>query len=205
MAVRRWVEIGHDTLPVRNPLDSEPQRYEAFLRFFSRDHDRVLAYIQSLLPHRADAEDVFQRCSVLLWRKFDDFDQEREFLPWACGVAFYEVRNFRRVAMRDRLQFDEKLMDQLAERRHGTLRQIDDKLDALRECMNGLKTEDRELLHAAYHDGSTISEVAESTGRALQTLYNRLSILRSGLLKCVQRKLETPGLNPGQKAPGGQA
>ncbi len=183
-------------------MDSDTQHYEAFLRFFSRDHDRVLAYIQSLLPHRADAEDVFQRCSVLLWRKFSDFDQEREFLPWACGVAFYEVQNFRRIAVRDRLHFDEKLIDQLADRRQGTLHHLNDKLEALRDCLRGLKPADRELIHAAYHDEMAISEIAKSTGRAMQTLYNRLSILRSTLLKCVQRKLDTP---EAQTTQGGQA
>ena len=76
----------------------------------AQDRDRILAYIQSLLPHRADAEDVFQRCSIVLWRKFHDFDVQQEFLPWACGVAFYEVRNFLRVAARDRLQFNDTLI-----------------------------------------------------------------------------------------------
>jgi DNA-directed RNA polymerase specialized sigma24 family protein len=39
------------------PID---ERYETFLRCFAQERDRVFAYVQSLLPHRADAEDVFQ-------------------------------------------------------------------------------------------------------------------------------------------------
>jgi len=177
-------------------MDMDTEQYEAFLRIFSRDRDRILAYIQSLLPHRSDAEDVFQRCSILLWRKFHDFDQRCEFLPWACGVAFYEVRNFRRVAARDRLQFNEELIDQLAEKRLGTLWKVDARLEALQDCLMRLKTADRDLIRAAYDDERSISEIAEATGRVLQTLYNRLSILRSGLLECVQRKLATQGAQP---------
>lgn len=167
-------------------FQSDP--YEAFLRCFSQDRDHIFAYIHSLLPHRADAEDVFQRCSLLLWRKFDQFDTTREFLPWACGVAFYEVRNFVRVAARDRLQLDDELMQQLADRRMETLRDSDQRLEHLRGCLGELKPADHELVRAVYEQDRSLPDFAESTGRALQTLYNRLSLLRRSLQECVQRK-----------------
>ncbi len=172
-------------------FQSDP--YELFLRCFAQDRDRIFAYIHSLLPHRADAEDVFQRCSVLLWRKFGQFDAHREFLPWACGVAFYEVRNFVRVAARDRLQFDDEVMQQLADRRMETLGQYDQRLGHLRGCLTELKPVDRELVRAVYEQDRSQTEFAESTGRALQTLYNRLSLVRRSLLECVQRKLAAEG------------
>lgn len=172
---------------------SSDERYETFLRCFAQDRDRVFAYVQSLLPHRADAEDVFQRCSIVLWRKFDDFDPDREFLSWACGVAFYEVRNFLRVAARDRLKFDDDLIAQLAERRLESLKNVDRRLSALRRCLDCLKSDDRDLVNAAYDEALPLSEFARSSGRALQTLYNRLSIVRQQLLDCVQRKLAIEG------------
>lgn len=172
-------------------IPSDP--YESFLRCFAQDRDRIFLYIHSLLPHRADAEDVFQRCSLLLWRKFDQFDATREFLPWACGVAFYEVRNFLRVAARDRLQFEEGLIEQLADRRLETLREADRRLEHLRGCLKELKPVDHDLIQTFYAQDRPLPEFAESTGRALQTLYNRLSLLRRSLLECVQRKLAAEG------------
>ncbi len=168
-------------------------RYEVFLRLFAQNRHRILGYVQSLLPHRADAEDVFQRCSIVLWRKFREFDIQREFLSWACGVAFYEVRNFLRVAERDRLQFGDELIEQLAERRLKSPVVADQRLDALRDCLDGLKAEDRELVHAAYADSAALSEFARSSGRSVQTLYNRLSLLRRRLQECVQRRLSAEG------------
>ena len=93
--------------------DSGPDHYEEFLKLFARDRERIFSYIYSLLQHHADSEDVFQRCSLLLWRKFSRFDREGSFLSWACGVALYEVRNFLRVAGRDRMQLDVDLISQL--------------------------------------------------------------------------------------------
>lgn len=175
------------------PSTPPSDRYEAFLHCFAHDRDRIFAYVRSLLPHRADAEDVFQRCSILLWRKFDDYDAQRPFFPWACGVAFYEVRNFLRVAARDRLQFDDELLGQLAEQRLASLQHADRRLEALRDCLAGLESADRELIRAAYDDSQPLSALAEASGRALQTLYNRLSTLRRRLLECVERRLAADG------------
>lgn len=172
----------------------DEQQYEQFLQLFASHRDRLFAYIYSMLPHHADAEDVFQRCSVLLWRKFDQFEPDGSFLAWGCGVAFYEVRNFLRSANRNRLQFDIDLVSQLAEQRLAKVRDTSPKMEALSGCMQSLKVSDRELIHHAYHDDTGLKEYANSSGRAIQTLYNRLSILRRQLLACVQQKLSNEGV-----------
>jgi RNA polymerase sigma factor (sigma-70 family) len=94
-------------------------QYAEFLRYFAKHHGRLFGYIYSLLPNRADAEDVFQRTSLVLWQKFDRYDPSEPFFPWACGVAFYEVRNFLRVSNRERLRFNSELLGKLAERDGG--------------------------------------------------------------------------------------
>ncbi|WP_372721847.1 sigma-70 family RNA polymerase sigma factor [Novipirellula sp.] len=164
-------------------------RYEDFLQHFLRDQTRIFAYVRSLLPQYADAQDVFQRCSLTLWRQFDDFDNERLFLPWACGVAFNEVRNFRRVAGRDRLQFADDLAEQLADRRIATLGQRDLRSAAMRKCVEHLKPTDRELIQQVYEQKLAVTEIAESAGKAVQTMYNRLSAVRQSLLQCIEKRI----------------
>lgn len=178
----------------KNPEnDQAPARshdeYEVFLVHFTRDRERLAAYLYSLLPNQADAEDVFQRCSLLLWRKFSEFDPDRNFLSWACGIGFNEVRNFLRSAQRNRLHFNSELMSQISDRRlHGVNRSVD-LLPVLRHCLEALPAAEAELIQIAYEPGETIKEFAESRGQALQTLYNRLSRIRRLLLNCVQSKL----------------
>ena len=60
-------------------------RYEEFLRLFTQERERMFAFIYSMIPRQADAEDVFQRSSLVLWRKFHEFRQGEDFLAWACG------------------------------------------------------------------------------------------------------------------------
>ena len=173
--------------------DPSPDRYEEFLKLFARDHERVFTYIYSLLPHHADAEDVFQQCSLLLWRKFAQFDRGGSFLAWACGIALYEVRNFLRVAGRHRMQLDIDLVSQLAERRLESFERDEDRLAALRRCLEKLNGPERDLIQLVYCGDSSVKELAEMTGRATQTLYNQLSQVRRKLFNCVQQTLARQG------------
>ncbi|MCA9020604.1 MAG: RNA polymerase subunit sigma-70, partial [Planctomycetaceae bacterium] len=68
-----------------------------FTTLLTAHRRQLYAFIYSLLTDHTDAEDVYQRCSMILWDKFDQFDAECDFLPWAMGIAFYEVKNFLRV------------------------------------------------------------------------------------------------------------
>ena len=90
-------------------------RHEQFARAFVQYQDRVYGYIATMLPNRHDAEDVFQQTSLILWQKWEQFDPERDFLSWACGIARNEVRNFLRRHGRARVVLSERLMDELAE------------------------------------------------------------------------------------------
>ncbi|WP_437222877.1 sigma-70 family RNA polymerase sigma factor [Planctomicrobium sp. SH661] len=168
---------------------SSEARYEEFLTLFSRDRERLSAYIYSLLPNQADAEDVFQRCSLLLWRKFPEYERDRSFLAWACGVGFYEVRNFLRSVQRDRLQFNSELMSQLADRRRQSLDQAAEMMPVLRGCLEALSESHRELVRVAYEQDGTLKDFAEAQNQPLQTLYNQLGRIRRLLLNCVQRQL----------------
>lgn len=187
------------TMPSDLPSSDAPDhavsdsRYADFLAYFSADCERIHAYIFSLLPHHADADDVFQRCSLLMWKKFETFDQERDFLSWACGVAFYEVKNFLRTAQRDRLQFNEQLIDLLAEQRSQDLADQPQRLTALRQCIQKLTANQQQLLWNAYGSATTLAEVAASTGRSAQTLYNQLGTIRRKLAECVQMRLALEG------------
>lgn len=180
-------------LAAPNSESTSNAAYEEFIEHYSKSRDRLFAYIYALVPHQADAEDVFQRSSLLLWSKFSGFDRGRPFLPWACSIAHYEVRNFLRTMRRDRLHFDEELVEQIAELRTRKRTESENRLDALRLCIERLKAGDKELVERAYGNDSTIKEFAESSGVALQTLYNRISLARSKLLGCVKMRLAQMG------------
>lgn len=176
-----------------NDQRSADEQYEEFLRHFSRDRERIFRYVYSLLSNYSDAEDVFQKCSLLLWNKFSEFDRDRPFLPWACGVALNEVRNFLRLSERKLLCFDSTLLSQISDERLDVMESREstaEGLAALKDCVDALPRRDRELVRIAYGGDLTVKAFAESIGQPLQTLYNRLGKVRRMLLDCVRRKLQ---------------
>jgi RNA polymerase sigma-70 factor (ECF subfamily) len=136
-------------------------------------------------PHRPDAEDVFQRTSLVLWQKFDQWEPGSDFLSWACSVAFYEAATSSASPRATRLRFGEALLETLAKDRADSLRRRDERVAALQECLKSLDRAERELLQRAYVDEESIRELARRDGQAAQTLYNRLNLLRKRLLLCV--------------------
>jgi RNA polymerase sigma factor (sigma-70 family) len=76
---------------------------------FAETNHRIYSFVVTLLPASGDADEVFQRTSVILWRKFSEFRPGTDFVSWACRVAHLEALNYLRARQRDRLLFDEPL------------------------------------------------------------------------------------------------
>ena len=164
-------------------------KHEAFVRLLNESHRRLLGYLRSLLGNRHDAEDVLQRASMTMWRRFETFVPGTDFMAWASTVAFYEAKNFQRVTARSRLRFDDELLNTLAAERLDDLRHLDERFDALEHCVGKLDAANRKLVEAVYGEDADIVALAAQIGRAPQTLYNRLNVIRRALADCVERRL----------------
>ena len=82
---------------------SDDAATDAFVTQLMEHRHRLYAFIAKQLVRPEDVEDVFQRTSVVLWKKMDQFDTEGSFFHWACGIACNEVRNFLTVQRRSLL------------------------------------------------------------------------------------------------------
>ena len=171
------------------PRALSPEEGERFLKLFGENHKRLLGYVYSLVPHSQNAEDICQKTSLVLWRKFHQLEPNGDFMAWACRVAYLEVCNFRRTASRDRLCFSDELLAYLAEDRLDDLRNVNRRIDALRDCVQLLGRPQQELLHHAYSSGQSVRQLADRLGKAVQTIYNRLFRIRRLLFDCVERRL----------------
>jgi RNA polymerase sigma-70 factor (ECF subfamily) len=149
----------------------------------------LLRYILTLLPHRADAEEVLQRTAATLWERFAEYDPSREFYPWAVRFAYFEVLNHRKERARDRLVFREELLNELA----ATRGQMDELLERQREallvCLGQLTPTDAELLRRRYCTPETIGHLAAEWGATAKALYRRVDRLREKLAECIGRRM----------------
>ena len=172
-------------------MNESADRHAEFVGLITAHHPRLLGYCLSLLGRRHDAEDVLQKASLTMWRKFDSFTTGTDFIAWATTICFYEAKNFQRLAARSPLAFDDQLLAVLATERLEDLSNYDARVAALDACLGEVPEKDRALLHAAYVAEAGIARLAGQLGRAPQTLYNRLNTLRRKLAACVERRLAT--------------
>jgi len=162
---------------------------EQFVTLLNATHGRLLGFLRVMLGNNADAEDVLQRASMTIWRKFSEFDPSKDFFAWASSFAFYEAKNFQRVSARSRLHFDDELMERFADERVADLDHREARLAAMDQCLEELDDSGRELVCEFYLNNTEVAALAQRLGRSPQTLYNKLNILRRLLGDCMKQRV----------------
>ena len=172
---------------------SERARAEAFLAFHMQNHNRISAFVHTLVLSWQDAEEIVQDTLVVMWRKFDEFDPRTSFFAWAARVAQFEVLNFRRKNRHRIMIFDEKILESLAST---ALEQMDDMelhRAELEKCIQKLSERDRELLRVRYETGGDIQSAADAMQRSTGHVQRVLRKIRSGLLRCIHMGISGRG------------
>ena len=146
-----------------------------------------------LLRCAADAEEVVQQTSLVLWRKFDSFEKETSFLAWACRIAKFEVFNHRRRISRDRHVFSDELIGLLAEQARPRAARFQAEQQALSGCLEHLHSRQRDIIERCYSEETSMKEIAQTMGCTANSLYKRLNRIRDALLRCIRRTLAGEG------------
>ena len=168
---------------------SNTELYEEFLRLFTRDQLKVLAFIRALIHDHSAASDVFQETSIELWRSFPSFRGDAEFAPWALGVARNQVLKHWRSRDRDRHVFSESLVNELAGEAIHLADELESRQTALNECVQQLAPRQQELIQQFYGANKPAKVIAESWNRTVHAVYKSLKVMRRSLLECVEQKL----------------
>ena len=168
---------------------AESPEKQPFVELFLRHQDDVYGFVATLLPFGDDAEEVFQRTSLILWEKHDEFDQTRDFCVWANGIARNVARNYLREKRRQGPVFSESVMDLLAESHARAASAIDDRLQFLSTCIDKLSDARQKLLQQCYGNEESIKSIAAEEGLSPAALYKRLDRTRMQLIECIEGEL----------------
>jgi RNA polymerase sigma-70 factor (ECF subfamily) len=177
---------------VNEPIETSNSktRHAEFAALFRVAQSRLYGYIHALVRDLNDADDLFQQTTLILWRRFDDFDPQRCFLSWACGIARLAVTNFLRSRGRQRLYFSDDLNLLLIEAQEEmTCEEEEDRRDALAKCIAKLRERDQQLVMECYQDQADVNQAAGRRGRSPQSVYNSLRRIRRALYECIARTL----------------
>ena len=165
-------------------------RTEEFVKLLTQHQPEVFHFILSLLPQRADADDVLQDTNLLLWKKFDTYQSGTNFRAWAMQIASFRVKKFIEQRQQSKLQFGEAFVDQVAAMAVGELENLSRRQVALEQCLQELPAKDRKLIELRYLATGSLAAVAKATSRSTQAVYKGLQRARDALYLCVEGKLE---------------
>jgi RNA polymerase sigma-70 factor (ECF subfamily) len=163
---------------------------EQFLELLTSHQKRLAGYLRMLVPNRIDAEEVFQETNLYICRHADDFQLGTDFSAWVLKVAHFCVLTWRERRSRDRLTFDDSLLEQLATSAQTAINRSDRRRDALEACLDKIPPQDRSLVMQLYNDPEmTPQGLAAMVGRSTKGIYESLTRIRLRLLDCVRRTL----------------
>jgi RNA polymerase sigma-70 factor (ECF subfamily) len=170
-------------------LAERPGGLDRFVELLTQHQSRLYAFIYTLMPDPERAGDVFQETNMVLWRKAEEFDHDREFLPWALTIARFQVRAARQRLGRDRHVFDERAFDVVADELARRAGRLPARQSALIDCLQHLPDDQRQLVRRRYEEGDALERIAAALGQTANAVGVALYRVRQALAECVERRV----------------
>jgi RNA polymerase sigma-70 factor (ECF subfamily) len=140
---------------------NEQERQNLFADLITSHQSKLYSYIYAMVRNWQDADDLFQAVCLVLWSKFESFQQGTSFFAWGREIARIKVCDFFR-HRKSALYVTENMMDILTEIAGDPRDDIGDEyLVSLRRCQEKLNPADDELLRLRYVDELGTVEIAD--------------------------------------------
>lgn len=181
--VGRYQEV---TIDMDCHASNQSLRRAEFMRLFEQYERGLCAYILSLAPDSAAADEIGQETSLLLWKEFGTFDRGTDFGAWARTIAYYQVLAYRKRLKRERISFDSELLDLLSDRTAARWNELAARQSYLIDCLAELSEFKRQVIRLYYRSGMTAKSVAERLGRSVAAVEKTLVRTRRTLYDCIE-------------------
>lgn len=160
-----------------------------FIQLLTESQSALNAYVRALVPDAATAKDIVQETNLAIWNKIDEFEQGTNFRAWVAKIAYFQILRHRRTCAREKLFFDDDVLNILADENGRYVADSDNREKALLECLESLPEEHSSLLRQRYVAGDSIQIIASIRGKSKGAISQRLFRIRETLSHCMQMKL----------------
>jgi RNA polymerase sigma-70 factor (ECF subfamily) len=148
---------------------------------FARHHVRVYRFVLRLVRNEALAEDVISEVFLDVWRQAGKFEKRSAVSTWLMAIARFKALS----ALRRRVdqELDEETAEAVEDRADDpeVVLQKKDKSEILRECLNSLSVEQREIIDLVYYHEMSVEDVAQVVGIPENTVKTRMFYARKKL------------------------
>ena len=176
--------------PIEPNANSPASHQLSVQRQFVKHQSVIKAYILSLLPALADAEDALQETFLTVSAKAGAFEEGTNFIAWACTIARFKVLESRR-KLNDPRAITDEAIEALAEDVPEPLF-FEEQIDAVRNCLDRLAPRAKQIVWLRYHGGLSCEDVGRQVGWGAAAVRVALAKARTVLRTCVDFQLRRP-------------
>lgn len=158
-------------------------------QLFVKHQSGIKAFILSLLPDFAEADDVLQEAFLVVTRKAREFNLESNFMAWVLTITRFKVLE----AFRRRKKTDDVLSPELIETLSASAPEDgfgEERLAAVRLCLEKLSPHMQEVLRLRYFAEHGPGKIAQLLSWTTNSVNVALSNARKLMYECVGRRLE---------------
>ncbi len=155
---------------------------------FARHHVRVYRFMLRLVRNEAAAEDLISEVFLEVWRNAGKFEGRSAVSTWMLSIARFKALSALRKRTEDEL--DDETAEQIED--HADDPEVSlakkDKGALLRECLNALSAEHREVIDLVYYHEKSVEEVAGIVGIPEATVKTRMFYARKKLSELLKER-----------------
>lgn len=166
---------------------------DEFVQLWTANSRRVQAFIFTLLPRWADADEILQETSLTLWRKFAEFQPGSDFTAWACRVAYLKVQEARRRHQRSPVPFSDAFVSTIERTLAAKLDAVGYRHSALLDCLQKLAGQNLSLIRRRYFDDASVASLARELNHSESWVYKTLQKTHQLLYDCIEQSRREDG------------
>ncbi|MBF0199417.1 MAG: sigma-70 family RNA polymerase sigma factor [Planctomycetes bacterium] len=161
---------------------------QSFEQLWLKAQPVVFSFIRSMIFDPHQAEDVLQEVSTICFQKYESFDPDRPFVPWAMGVSKNVILNHRRKYARNKVILNEEVLDAVADAHTEVAENNDDQADHLKLCMEKVEGRAKTMLEMRYIDNLKPKDIAQEMNLSSPAVRVALGRVRQSLKNCIEAK-----------------
>lgn len=173
-------------------LSAKRGNHEDFGKIVLLYQARLRAYASRFVFSSDEVYDLVQDAFIDAFEHMDRFDVDRNFGSWVRTICRNRIFNFYR-SQKVRKTVSLSVIDDAIEERLSESNEDDsdsqEKLDALKKCIAGLKANQREMIEFRYQSNMQVKDLAEFYNQTPAALSMTLMRIRDTLRNCVAKRL----------------
>ena len=148
---------------------------------------KLFAYIYSQTTDPDATREILQETNIVIWKKREQFEFGTNFNAWSQSIAYFQIKAYRQKKYRDRLVFDDEVMERMKDKATELEEKHDARKDKLTKCISQLKERYQNFVQRRYRDGISVNQIADEEGIPANTITQALFRVRQKLIECVKK------------------